>query len=281
MLDGVRTHALVDGSARLDAADHVCWVYDDPGELAAVSGRFLGAAVGDRLLYIGTDVGPAATGLPDAEAAIAQGRLELRSVADAYGRAGSAFDPQTQLASYASDVRRAQHAGYRGIRVVADVTEIVQDPARRAAFARWEHLVDEYAAQEPGFAVLCAYHRSVGPQIVSDTASVHPVVRADEPVPFRIFFDDDRLVLAGEIDLAVEPRLSRVLRETHLDRPVDLDLRRLEFADTATVAAIGRWAAAYGPDRVRLIGASRLFRRMWDVLDLGRESNAVLTGATG
>jgi anti-anti-sigma regulatory factor len=51
---------------------------------------------------------------------------------------------------------------------------------------------------------------------------------------------------------------------------VRLDLSRLEFVDVAGCRAIAQWAGARcaGAVPVEICGASRLFRRVWQVLGL-------------
>ena len=85
---------------------------------------------------------------------------------------------------------------------------------------------------------------------------------------FRVFSDGDRIVVAGSVDLSAGDRLARLLA----DSPTSagrLDLSRLEFVDVAGCRTIARWAGQRaGAVPVEICGASRLFRRVWQVLAL-------------
>jgi hypothetical protein len=61
-----------------------------------------------------------------------------------------------------------------------------------------------------------------------------------------------------------------------------LDLSRLEFVDVAGCRAIARWAGgqcARGV-QVEVLGASRLFRRVWRVLDFDAVAAVTFTEAS-
>ena len=137
---------------------------------------------------------------------------------------------------------------------------------------RWEHLADDFMAGGSGMSALCAYRRSrLADEIVGTVAAVHPLVHPDNgPPPFRLFFDSSgALVLAGTVDSFVADRLARVLSTTHLQSgEVRLDVSRLEFIDTRGCWVLAAWGRRLGEDEARLVltGASRIFRRVWQVL---------------
>jgi hypothetical protein len=59
------------------------------------------------------------------------------------------IDATTQLAVYSAAVGDAIADGFAGIRVAADITPLVADPARRDAHLIWEQLADRYMTEQP------------------------------------------------------------------------------------------------------------------------------------
>jgi anti-anti-sigma factor len=89
---------------------------------------------------------------------------------------------------------------------------------------------------------------------------------------FRLWFDEGALLVAGDVDRFTADRLARLLGTTHVDTAeVTLDLTRLQFIDLAGVRVIAAWAEDLRGRSAQLVlvGASRLFRRMWDILTSG------------
>ena len=273
----MRVHGRVGEVPEAGAGDHVCWVYDEDSDLDAAVGRFLtgGLARGERLLVVGEgmiETLSAAT-LPfgGTDALVARGALRTLTLAEAYDATGR-FVPEQQLAFYEAATRQAIDDGYRGLRVVAEVSALAVDPANRPDLVRWEHLADDLVAHGPGFTALCAYRGDLAAQTLDDIATVHPLVHTPEGVPpFQVFFDDGRLVVAGSVDTFTADRLGAVLAGTPVDgaHPV-LDLGRLEFVDVAGCRALARWAEAVcaRPAQLRVTGATRLVERMWRLLAL-------------
>ena len=271
----MRTHGSIDVVPGAGPADHLCWVYEDDAAFDAAAREFLagGLARGERLLCVGERVieGLRAPGARDLSDLIAEGTVETLTLAEAYEAAGP-FLPEQQLAFYDAATKRALSAGYRGLRVIAEVSDLAADPAQRPDLVRWEHVADGYAAHGSGFSAMCAYRADLGPEALADVASVHPMVRAPEAVSsFRLFVDGHGLVLAGSVDRSSSERLARVLAATAVtDGVVVLDLAGLEFLDVAGCRVLARWAAGLA-DRsvtVQVTGSSALLRRMWRVLDL-------------
>ena len=275
----MRAHGLVETVPGAEAADHLCWVYADDAAFDEAAHAFLagGLARGERVLCVGERVieglrtaGTLARDLPDL---IAEGSVETLPLTEAYEAAGP-FLPERQLTYYDAATRRALDAGYRGLRVIAEVSDLAADPALRADLVRWEHLADDYAAHGSGFSAMCAYRADLGPAAVADVASVHPMIHASgEATSFRLFAEEDRLVLAGSVDTFGSDRLTRALAAaTGADGVVVLDLSALEFIDVGGCRFLARWAAGLAERSVslELTGSSALFRRMWQVLALDR-----------
>jgi anti-anti-sigma factor len=275
----VRSFGLLSEPAGVEDADHVCWVYDDDGSFEAAAIRFLGAGLdrGERLLWVGDGMadrlGRASGPLSAVDDLVGRGTLELVPLSDGYDAART-FSPEQQLEFYDGRTRQALAEGHSGLRVVAEVTRLAGDPQHAADFVRWEHLADDYVAHGPGFSAFCAYRSADVPaDVVADAAAVHPLssVHGSPPL-FRLWFEDERIVVAGQVDTSASDRFGRLLGSTHVDAPVvTVDLSRLDFIDlagTRVVASFARSVTGRGA-RLVIVGASRLFCRMWRIVGLG------------
>jgi hypothetical protein len=273
----VRLSGFLDTVPRAGAADHVCWVHggDDDAAFDDAVRTFLAGGLerGERLLCVGERVidsvraeAPPLTGV---DKLVADGTLRLMTLSEAYAATGE-FSAERQFVFYDDATRRAVDEGYAGLRVVAELTPLAADPVRRDELLRWEHLADRYMVHGPGMSALCAYRDDLHVEALADVASVHPAASGPPGLPqFRVFFDDDRVVVEGSVDLAGAGRLSRLLADSPPLSAALLDLSRLDFVDVAGCRAIARWAGelcARGLP-VEIVGASRLFRRVWRVLD--------------
>jgi anti-anti-sigma regulatory factor len=283
----VRTHGLVDELPGAGPADHLCWVYEDDATFDTAAREFLagGLARGERLLCVGDRVIECLQSLlpeHDVAALTERGAVETMTLTDVYG-AGGPISPDQQLAYYEGATRRARDDGYRGLRVLAEVSDLAADPARREDLVRWEHTADGYAASGSGFSAMCAYRADLAREALADVASVHPLVSAPEEVSsFRLFVDGDRIALAGSVDGCNGDRLARVLPLTRASgADVVLDVAALEFVDVAGCRALARWAAALKERSVAVTvtGSSALLRRMWQLLDLGGVAPVTFAGA--
>ena len=277
--EDMRTHGLVEDVPGAGPADHLCWVYADDAAFDDATREFLagGLARGERVLCVGQRVidslGTLVRPTDDVADLIARGTVETLTLAEAYEAAGP-FLPEQQLAYYDAATRRAKDDGYRGLRVIAEVSDLAADPDQLPELLRWEHLADEYAAHGSGFSAMCAYRSDLAPEALADVAAVHPLLRAPEEFSsFRLYADGDHLSLVGTVDVFSVDRLTRVLSATRVkDDGIVLDLTGLDFVDVAGCRALARWAAGLDPGQVsvEVVGASSLLRRMWDLLHLGR-----------
>ena len=259
------------------AHDHVCWIYRDDADLGALTSDVVtaGLARGERVLCIGDRVADALRSAPPAvggvAASVAAGSLQFLTLAEACA-AGNAFTAERQWAFHDEAVRRALRDGYTGLRVLAEVSALAADPATRSELGRWEHMADRHIGGGSGMSAVCAYREDVARPALSDVAAVHPLVHGPAGTsPFRLFFDDDRLTLAGDVDVMGAERLARLLSTTPVrgDACV-LDLRHLQFADVAACRVIAGWVRALADREVRLTmqNAPALLVRMWHLLAL-------------
>ena len=274
----MRAHGSLSTIPGAGTSDHLCWIHDGEDD-AAFDGAvrtFLagGLARGERLLCVGERVIAAARAdvapLTGVDALVGAGRLVLLTTSEAYANTGE-FSADRSLAFYDAATREALADGCTGLRVVAEVTPLATDPQRRLELVRWEHLADRYVVHGSGMTAMCAYRRDLPPEALADVTAVHPAGHAPEGLSqFRVFFDDDRVVVAGSVDTFEAERLARVLEESPTDPAPVLDLSLLEFVDVAGCRVIALWAGrrrARGVP-VEIRGASRMFRRVWSVLAL-------------
>jgi anti-anti-sigma regulatory factor len=286
----VRAHGGIDELPGAGPTDHVCWIYDGDADFDAAVQEFFtsGLARGERVLCVGERVveglRTATGGVPDLEELIARGAVETLTLAQVY-EATSPFRPEQQLTYYDDATRRAVDDGFRGLRVIAEVSGLATDPARRPELVRWEQIADDFAAQDSGFSAMCAYRADLGPEALADVASVHPLVHALREVStFALFAETDRLVLAGSVDTFSSDRLARLLGSAPIAGDVVvLDLAALEFVDVASCRVLARWVAALAERSltVQVTGSSRLLRRMWQVLGLDQVAPVAFVDVAG
>jgi anti-anti-sigma factor len=284
----MRAHGRVVEVPAGGATAHVCWVYGADRDLDAAVGRFLdgGLAGGERLLGVGEAVieslGRESGRYGGPHALAARGVLETLTLAEAYD-ATREFLPDRQLDFYAAATRRALDDGFTGLRVIAEVSSLAADADRRPDLVRWEQLADDYISNGPGFTALCAYRADLDRDALADVSSVHPLVHAPEGLPpFQVFLDEDRVVLTGSVDTWSAARLQAVLAASRADRAVTvLDLGLLEFVDVAGCRVLAQWARDLERrgGRLEVTGASRLVRRMWQVLALDGLAPVTFAGA--
>ena len=255
---------------------HVCWSYEDPAEFEARALAYLaeGLAAGERVWYVADDdretlirkVGA----VPGFAAAMAVGAADVFSLGAAYAQ-GSVIDPEQQVRAYRAATEAALAAGYRGLRVTADVTAFARTPAQLDAFARYEHLIDRYMRTAP-MRAMCAYSRAdLGDEAVDQVACLHPATNTDQPL-FHLYAADGTggTALAGELDLANRQLLTTALHRADLrpagDRLV-LNAPQLRFIDHNCLIALRDYARERGADVV-LRTPHRGMARLAGLLDL-------------
>ena len=243
----MRTHGCIHSGSGLGADTHACWGFDRRQEFVDASLEFLsdGLRNGERIVYVGSEpveeqrerLEP----LGGVGAMIDEGALLLIDLTGIY-KSGEQLDPSTQLSVYSAVTDAALADGYTGIRVAAQVTNLVREPQTWDAHLRWESMADRFMSVQP-MSAMCGYQRDLVPeQLLGELLAVHPSSNAPaEAVPFRLFADDGDMVLSGDIDFLSVKALDRALK-TACDgtEPVELDLGELGFIDPNGIKVLAR-----------------------------------------
>lgn len=234
----MREHGCIHSGSGLGADAHACWGFSRRQEFIDAALEFLtdGLRNGQRIVYVGSEsvdeqrerLEP----LGGVGAMIDEGALLLIDLTGIY-KAGEQLGPETQLSVYSAVTDAALADGYAGIRVAAQVTNLVREPAAWDAHLRWESMADRFMSVQP-MSAMCGYQRDAVPeQLLAELSAVHPVSNAPaKAVPLRLFADNGDMVLSGDVDFLSVKALDRAL-ETACDgtEPVVLDLRELGFID--------------------------------------------------
>ncbi|MCE6996284.1 MEDS domain-containing protein [Saccharothrix sp. S26] len=271
----VRRSGLVDRTSGLGPHDHVCWRYTAPDELRERARDFLadGLARGLQVWYVApgaaADLARDLRGVDALDTGLRTGAARVVSL-DATYPMGAVVEPDAQVRAYAEATEAAIAAGFAGLRVAADCTPLVGTPRQLAAFARYEHRIDRYMADQP-FSALCAYSTAeVDDAAFAQLACMHPGANSDLP-GFRLHGAGGRsTALGGELDLGNEELFALALERAQLrphDGLLELDATGLVFLDHRALTRLSEHAAA--------LGATAVLRTSWpgaaklvDLLDL-------------
>lgn len=270
----MRNHGTCFELLRLQPHDHVGWVFSGTGELVALASPYLveGASQGELGLFVCDDPEPALS--PAMAELVAQGVLQVAATADVYDADGL-VDADRQRDTFAEAVAGARAAGFSGLRVVADNSSMVADPARRLAWNRWEVTADRLMAHE-SITGLCAFDRDrVDVDVLRHLATLHPLFSADAPVPqFRLFWQDDVLRLQGEIDASAVDQLWTVMQEVPAKTSVVVDLAVASFRSNRAARHLADVAAAGVP--VTVTGPAERIEALLPVLAVGQHDRVIL-----
>ncbi|HST68626.1 MAG TPA: MEDS domain-containing protein [Solirubrobacterales bacterium] len=234
----MRVHGSIEAGSGLGHDGHACWGFDDRQEFVDAALEFLtdGLRLGQRLAYVGGE--PVAEQrelldpLGDVGGLIDSGALQLFELSDLY-RVGEPIDTEAQMAAYLAATDAAFADGYSGLRVAAQVTDLVAEPETWDAHVRWESAADRILSRR-SLSALCGYERVALPSLLlDDLAAVHPAANGCAgSAPFHLFGDGDGLALTGEVDLFSSATLDRALHfACDGNEPVSLDLGELDFID--------------------------------------------------
>jgi hypothetical protein len=265
----MRNEALLEAPARLAPSDHAAWWFDGPEEFDRLAAAFVsrGRELGHRLLYCVDDPSlDRLRALPDATSLIAEGTLQVSSVAEIYG-ADRIFDPAAVLRTMESTLQDALADGYAGCSVVADNTSLAQcGPDEMARWDEWEVMADRFIAAHPVVG-LCAFDGQVLKDVRSSEMAVqHPVVNRDLRPAFRLFFDGPVLKLTGSCEVFDCDQLARILRGLPAHAEVVIDLGCADFVCHNALLLLAGQASPERP--ITAVNAPSLVTRLWEVMDV-------------
>ncbi len=272
----MREHGCIHSGGGLGANAHACWAFDEADEFTGAALEFLtdGLRAGQRIAYVGREsvdeqrerLDP----LGDVGSMVDAGKLQFLRLDDVFSL-GEPIDCETHLALYAAATDAALADGYTGLRVAAQVTDLVAEPQTWNAYVRWESVADRVMSTRP-LSALCGFRRDALPDgLLADIATVHPASNEGAPaVPFHLFGDAGNVALCGEIDGFSAPDLDHLLGLSLDDgEEVSFDLAELEFIDhhglEVLVSHIERLSAG-GSCEVH--NAPHVVHRICDLLEL-------------
>ncbi|GIM91210.1 MEDS domain-containing protein [Paractinoplanes toevensis] len=257
--------------------DHICWTVDDDAiRMEAIAG-FVRAGLRDhhRVLYCGDDPDDVLEGLRrhgvDTRTALGTGDLNATTAEASYLACGS-FDPVATVDIWHTAVTTARAAGYRGIRVVGDMTWASRRVPGVEHLPSYEADINHLVFADGFVAGVCAYDRrhfdplhlrrllwahpgAAGSEMPFDPASSLRVRRVRRPWGLRV---------AGEADLSNRDALRAVVEHIFDDHSeVTVDVSGLRFADIAAARVLVDVAAS-GAGRLRLTGCSPNLLRLLD-----------------
>lgn len=243
----MRVHGCIESAGHLGLDGHACWAFDQRDEFTAAVLEFLaeGLRLGQRIAFMGNESMAEQRerlgALDDVGGLTARGALLFFNLRDLYPQ-GRPLDFEAQLALFSAATDASVADGYTGLRVAADVTDLVTDPETREAHLRWESFADRALSMKP-LTVLCGYRRDLLPaQLLHDLAAIHPAANADaDSVPFHVFGQNGDLALAGEVDLFSSEALDRALGfACGPGETPSLTLEALDFIDHHGVEVLAR-----------------------------------------
>lgn len=210
-------------------------------------------------------------GLPEVDDLLGAGRLRIMPLENVYD-VGAPIDPTAQLTMFSANTSAALVDGYTGLRVVAQVTPLLLDPALWPSHTHWESVADRYMAKNPMAALCCYDRRALPDEILRDLACVHRSSNGPASLaPFRVFAGREGLCLAGEVDSFCSEDLRRLLRAaTPPTGDLVLELDELEFIDPHGLLAVEDHARALAREgrQLQLRGAPPSFDRLTELLEV-------------
>lgn len=272
----MRLSAVTETAKGFGYHDHLCWVYDEPGEWHSAVMEFLadGLAQGQRVCYVTIgDTAQWSEHLRDLDKPATLRRKDTTRVlqlgelySDEIG------EPARQLQAVAAAIEDALAAGFAGLRIAADDTPLVRTSAQLATFACWEHLVDRYIINQP-FTGLCGYNRTeLGQEVIAQLACLHPTVHGVPP-PFQLHASTNgaAALLRGELDATSLDLFPMALRSADL-RPTGgelvIDASELTFIDHRSLLVLADHARRWDATAVLLSEHLSATARMIDIFDL-------------
>ncbi len=287
-------------AGQLELGDHICSFVDGVGDVLDVMAQTLAAGLdaGDKvMMFTGSLLPPTAvqTGIDElpivTSAARRSGQVEVLSAREAYLPAGR-FEPDRLLETLMGHIDQTIRDGYRGLRLVGDMTWALAEPPGVDQLAGYEAQVNQLYLDGQALGV-CLYDRRAFPrELLRQVTCAHPAsiaghVKTGWAPLLRISRTTDPygLRLIGEADLSNRQAIAATL-EAVLDQqpdpaaPILIDVAGLRFADAAATAMLGQLAQR-APNGVHLAGAQPAISTVLDRLGVAQLPKMRLVHATG
>lgn len=228
--------------------DHLCGVHGDPWDYRPRLTEFFseGLERGLRVAYVGSgnveELREQLDSVGDTDAPLGGEAIRVISFDEIYGVA-ALVDPTEVIKNYAAATQEALADGYRGLRISADVTDLVRAPEQQDAFARCEFLLERYSSRHP-LSAMCEYRLELG-DAVTQFACMHAAVPAGL-TPFQVFACDDGAVgLLGEFDVASRTAFERAMQRIQPapdDSKLIFDMSAVRYMDHRALLTLDSFA---------------------------------------
>jgi anti-anti-sigma factor len=275
---------------RLELGDHVCWTVDDDEVRLDATVRVLhgGLRSQQKVIYAGDEPEMVLSRLArygvDTRDALESGQLVAVTPEGSY-LAGGSFDAESTLAHWHVEKARSRAEGYRGMRVVGDMSWATRRMPGAERLGWYEAQINTVFTD--GYVMgICAYDRRLfNPLLLRRLALAHPgaagpLLPFDPDTSLRIRRTEEPygLWLAGEADMsnrhALTPLVEEVFEQRDANRVVTIDVTALRFADTAAARALLD-AAGRGP--MHIVGCSPVMLRLLHFHGAGAMPGLVVT----
>ncbi|MBI4769754.1 MAG: MEDS domain-containing protein [Chloroflexi bacterium] len=177
------------------SSNHLCLFHANPARLWPPVVAFLrrGLEAGEHCLYLAEEHEPqavqdalAAHGLTPDE--LRQSRQLVIQPASEYGLADAPFSAEQAVAGWGSAAGSALAAGFRGLRLVVDMSWALRSPGSLAQLAEYEARAERFFAGA-GVAALYHYNRRRFPEeVLLDALRFHPEVAAQGAIRENTFY---------------------------------------------------------------------------------------------
>lgn len=279
-IDWVRPGALtravgvVDDVRSLHRGDHLCWPFPHRDALTLMASCFVADGVerGEQIVYFGW------CGIDEAHrdvcrvehlASLLEQRVMVVEATDITHGHGANIAPERVVDGIRIAAQAAEAAGFNGLRLFADATELVKTPKDREAFLEMDQGLERLMADGLGVTAICALNTSVlDREAMTDVACVHPATYASL-APFTVHADrGGKFRLAGEVDWWNYERLERSLGRFHpRGSVIEVDVADLEFIDQRSLLSLEQWAKLHA-SRITLVRCQGVVARLAKLLPL-------------
>ncbi|WP_433250746.1 MEDS domain-containing protein [Streptosporangium sp. CA-135522] len=251
----------------VDVGEHVCWIVDPAQGYMAATSTFLadGELFGDKVVIVGSLREPSPSVSPPRDAVVVDPRL-IRGT-------GPTLDMGSMLGLVRREADRAGRQGYRALRVLAVMDQLVPPDAGADMLIDHELRMDEFVADRAAIMV-CAYGRDrFGAATLDHVACVHPNELGSRWTgpSFRMFNSGPgSWSVCGVVDADGAAAFSAALTAAAVLSPaLRLRFDELELMDAAGMRALAEVAARAPVRSITVEGANPTVRSCWEMLGYG------------